>query len=468
MTLPRLALLLAALVAVVAPAAAQADRVKVSTEEPDTGVYLAGNQAVYLDYDGQQNRIRLARPGVAPDTLLLFASSSSDDDCCATVRSVGLDASPTRLATLFSELQTAKGVIVNNRTKLEAGPLAGPLGPLYECTTGGEYEAGGVDLDGDRIAFVAGGCNNAGRSVVVRDLATGGEVTSFPAPAGKALWDVQLAGPYLAYSTSANQFRPDEPRDITVREIASGTEPFTVSGAGPFDLQADGKLAVANVATGTDCKVTIDWYSPAEPARHATGICAASEPHIGGDRILVERRGATGDAVDVVLSDLNGNARTLAGAASIGGLGGVDFDGTRAAYVVRSCVPLKADIYLDDLSPSEAAIAVPGSCPIKPLQRRVRASRTGKVALSFSCPRGCGGSVELVRGEDDLLSTSPDFAGGPGRARATVKLTRATRRLLARRGRLRVSVEGVVKTLDTDGSRPFVRNVTLLAPKRSR
>lgn len=163
-------------------------------------------------------------------------------------------------------------------------------------------------------------------------------------------------------------------------------------------------------------------------------------------------------------SALNG-ATTLARAEGYSGLGGADWDGTRAAYVVRSCVPQRADVHLDDLRPGDP-VTVGDDCRTTPRGRRLRATRSGRVLLSFSCPKGCGGNAELVRGAEDLISTSRIFSSGPGTAKVTAKLTRSARRLLARRGRLSAYVEGVARMLDKNGSRPFLRNVTLLAPRR--
>ncbi len=463
---PRLLLTLVVLVALLAPSAAQAGRVKVSGEAPASAPNLAGDQVVYLRSLTGANEVRLAAPGAAPRTLRTFGVTSSDDDCCTSFANVGLATSATRLATLFTREDSAKGVLVNSSASLEAGPLAGPAGPIYECTRGDADIQGGFDLDGDRLAYVSV-CGNGARSVVVRDLATGADVTTFPGPAGRELLDVRLAGNFVAYLTSPPE--PGAPRAITVRDLAAGTDLFTVTALPAFDLQADGKLVANTDAAAPGCPATVDWFSPAEPTRHATGICAATVPHIAGDRILVQRRVSGSEAVDLVLSDLNGNARTLATGQSALALGGADFDGTRAAYVAQSCSSSRGDVYLDDLGPADSPLSVPGGCPIAVRGATFRASGSGRVRLSFDCPRGCSGSAQIyARRGDDPLTRERSFDTGPGRAAITVKLDRRTRLALARRGRLKARVVGESSVLDSRGSRTFGRKVTLLAPRRSR
>lgn len=466
MTRLRLAVSLLVVAAAIVAEPAQAAPDYLTNEEPTSAPHLAGDQVVYLKLASTGNLVRLARTDQPkPRTLrTLPVAAASDEECCSSFIGAGLASSATRLATSTYRQDNAKGFVVGSETKLEAGPLTGDPVQVYQCSSGGPYDPGGYDLDGDRLAYVTGGCNTGNRSIVIRDLAAGADVVTITAPEGRTFWDVRLAGRYIAFQTSPSAAGISAPRETTVRDLQTGTDLYNVSAFNPFDLQDDGKLTInSDAGAGSGCASTVDWYSPAEPTRHATGICAASAPFIGGDRILVQRR-AGGTTTQVVLSDLSGNARPLASAATPEGLGGIDFDGTRAAYVTNTCVPGTAGVYLDDLAPADP-ITVGADCPIKARGTRLRPDRAGRLEIKFSCENGCGGAVSINRGST-RLSTERDF-GGFETTFAGVKLTRSARRLLARKRSLRVTIEGTHRVLSSANYEPFQRKVTLLAPRRA-
>jgi hypothetical protein len=99
--------------------------------------------------------------------------------------------------------------------------------------------------------------------------------------------------------------------------------------------------------------------------------------------------------------------------------------------------------------------------------RRVRASRTGRVRLRATCPRGerrCRIEVRLRLGRKYVGRRTVTVAGGRT-ARVTVKLRRSARRQLSRKRSLKVVAYAIAR--DAAGNRATTKTrIRLLAPKR--
>jgi hypothetical protein len=101
------------------------------------------------------------------------------------------------------------------------------------------------------------------------------------------------------------------------------------------------------------------------------------------------------------------------------------------------------------------------------ISRTVRASRAGTVSLRIACPRSAGScrvALRLELGHRVIATKTLTVTGGKAR-NATLKLTRAARRDLLRRGSLRVAA--IATASDRAGHHATTRTSTrLLAPKR--
>jgi hypothetical protein len=88
-----------------------------------------------------------------------------------------------------------------------------------------------------------------------------------------------------------------------------------VTGAGGlgFDLQADGKLAVAYHPSGSAGSPTsiVVWFSPAGPRKHVVPLRARdARVRIAGDRLAFVRASSAGTSA-LVVTDLAGHAQTV-------------------------------------------------------------------------------------------------------------------------------------------------------------
>ena len=99
--------------------------------------------------------------------------------------------------------------------------------------------------------------------------------------------------------------------------------------------------------------------------------------------------------------------------------------------------------------------------------RTVRASRTGRVRLRVTCPRGerrCRTDVRLRLGRSVLARKTVTVAGGKT-VKVSLRLTRSARRQLARKRSLKVVVYAIAR--DAAGNRATTKTrIRLLAPRR--
>jgi murein tripeptide amidase MpaA len=113
----------------------------------------------------------------------------------------------------------------------------------------------------------------------------------------------------------------------------------------------------------------------------------------------------------------------------------------------------------------------PRSTKPRLMLKRLRASSTREVTLTVGCAKsagadGCRGTVALLRGRKVAGRASYRLAAGKQR-KVTVRLSRATYRLLTRKGQLQMTV----RVSNTSGPRSTVvvrRTVTVRAPARTR
>jgi hypothetical protein len=361
-------------------------------------------------------------------------------------------ASPSHVAVArFFEVHAKGAIVAESSFRLEAGPLDGPLRELFDCEGNHVF-----DVDGSRIAYSADSCTDgpAGRGrIVVRDLALEGSpvVRSIEARDLSTTFPLDLAGDHVAYVIYADG--PD--LRLVARDLATGAEVYRTGTAG-YSLQPDGKLVAGRPK---DC--VIDWFSRSEPFPHEIDLCPNGGMRLRADRIGALLRGR--ERATLMTVSLAGERRTIAAFEPSGAVGGFDYDGTRAAYVLHGCVAANNRLFVDDLTGDPAPVKG-GRCPASIESRRVRASSGGAVFVRLACPRGCYGALSLRSGGDEASDHPVSFSRSGGARSYALALTRAARRELRERGSLLVQARAAVFQVD-GAPRTFKRALRVLAPR---
>jgi hypothetical protein len=380
-------------------------------------------------------------------------------------RDVEFDADGRRVAiALTVVLEYAEGAeteFAPSVSRLDTARLDGRTVTLARCR-GAALR--GVDIDGDVVAWVH--CDP--REIRVRDMtAASDEAMVVRDPSGRAFafGGVKLAGPYVAAQFAG------ENQPVAVFDRRTGAKLYETGSAHGFDLQADGKLAVQRPRGDAACPVEdVAWYSPADPTAHVLSVPACGEElAIAGDRILWSRRlrddrtggHASADqarfvTLDAVTTNMSGGALRpvfpeRAGPALPAPRYLLDFDGERIWYSQARCrgdrvvVDTVDELAAGGPAPFERCVVSLAAVP-----RRATISRRGRVRLRFRCTRGCDAEVRLWLASESRYLKFPNFYGSDFMriddlgARRTITLdfalTRADRRLLARRGSLALEV----------------------------
>jgi hypothetical protein len=340
-----------------------------------------------------------------------------------------LAASPGHFALVRAGVDAAKGKFEGNgRTgeSIVAGEPGGAQAEALKCAS--DIASASVAIDGTMLAET--GCSDD-PAVELRDLGAPGVGTQRIAAAGG---DAHIAGPYVAWRT---------PDAIVVYDRAAGAEAYRIALEhtqlpGPvtgFDLQSDGKVAIAMADPRDASSGAIAWASPAMPTPQllapSDGVPQALR--IVGDRIVVRSR--DGDPYsgpdNLQLLDLSGAVRKVARVAAGAG-GGVDFDGTRIAWFGEQCA--NAVLHIADAGAPGAADDHTTHCPVQISAGRLALDHRRRTQIELTC-----------------LAPNPHRRGDACTGRLRLSTT-AGRRLAQRRFRIR-----------TDG----VREVTVKLPRRA-
>lgn len=315
-------------------------------------------------------------------------------------------------------------------------------------------------ISGSRAAFALSGSllvhdampceEGSGQSMIAfLDLATGSRRLE-ELPEDRRLVGLATAGRFAAASLS-NRFDPDDP-DFEYEYFAALFDRdrpgaiVTVSvgeGMPTLDVQRDGRIAICSDAT-------LSTFSEAEPQPRELGACEGT-PLIASDRVVF--RAPNGD---LQVSDLSGERQTIAQLGEVSS-SGFDFDGRDVVYGLARCFEgtelLRATVHTRGRGRPTA------TCPASIRSRGpLRVSRTGATRFALGCPRGCDGFFDVFGPRYTVASGS--FERRPGRSTVRVRLDRYGRRLLARRGSLRVRF--VLTVDDRDGERRKVRRTLRL------
>lgn len=217
------------------------------------------------------------------------------------------------------------------------GPLHGPFKTLVRPRKCSMPTLGNtVALDDGIAAYIELDCEGQTLRVLVRDVGHGSKplVLRDAAISGGCCRDVAIAGRFVAWSDKSEIVVYDRrARRIAYRARVGPRAGIDVDLG--FDLQPDGKLAVAYrlVEVARAGPTTIAWLSPSSPRLHTFVLRGTTTRiRIAGDRIAFERF-LTPTASSLVIADLAGRAQTIARFAPPVRLrSGFDFDGHRIAW----------------------------------------------------------------------------------------------------------------------------------------
>lgn len=442
----RAALVLIAIAIGAAVPSVAAARTEVAREPSVGSVQLAGERVAYIGSDARE------RPFVAAGGTPLFRAERG--------HTLRLEASPQRLAFAVRDAGAP-----SSSSRLFAPGLDGSPGdPLSGCV--GALLA--FDVSGDVVVHA---CQGPDRNVTVHDLATGA-VTEVAT--GGSIREVEVAGQFVAYERSEREGPADAPRraEIVVHSLSRGEPEYVVSGdqlgfaTVAFDLQADGKIAVAAPgANDLPCSSRLVWYSPDEPFAHevARDACA-DQVEMAGDRIAYRRAGGR----ELAITDLGGSSRLVAAFPVVQGLTtltGWDYDGARFAWGERQCSD--GAVYVGDPEPAAAVGADTARCPVRLLTRRAQMSRSGVVPVRLRCARGCEFDWDLLLfpRRDESVLASGHHRLVPGASVARLRVNRGLRPSL--RGLRRTSARLTIRPYDRigDTQRELVRRIPIRLPR---
>jgi hypothetical protein len=362
-------------------------------------------------------------------------------------------ASPRRFAFGFAQYRAGGDEDEPEKFAFRGGRPSETIDTLLDCR--GDPGVPQVAVSDDAVAMQPGGC--AGMDIVVRDFTPGAAVPTRTVPVTQQASELRLAGRHVAYMVAPDETPATSPeRQVVVYDWVAGSEvyraraseafPFESAGSqAAFDLQADGKVAVLappqtarpdpNRACYDDFAVA--WFSPAEPTPHVLPV-AACRPYVAieGDRIAFARgTGSVGSRI--VVSDLAGSS--VADVASFPQhrmSQAWDFDGARVGFSKQDCHSDR--IFTEAIAPvAPASFEVP-SCPVRIASDAGRIDAAGRVAVRYSCPRGC--RIES-RVREPFGSRFEFRRVRPGRATTMrFRVPRAVRARLERRGSLLIRV----------------------------
>lgn len=331
----------------------------------------------------------------------------------------------------------------------------------------GEDHPRDIDVSGDAVVFPL--CDENGWKSVVRDFSGAAPVDwEFP---GRPPGGLRIAGRYVA-ALEDSAGTALKPSAIAVYDRVTGALVYRLpkkatgggvnTGISNYDLQADGKIAIA-YSPPSPGGLRLGWASPSEPHLHRLPLPPRHfyDVRIAGNRIAYEAGRSAPEIyftrADIGVTDLAGHHRRLGNR----GEGEVfdeffDFDGKRLAWWSYGCTRAKIRVVRADGPP---AIDPPRhGCKLR-FRRRPRVAGRS-VHLFLNC---FGFPAEACHGQNVVLSAGRRgrHVVGRGKHASKVRLTRHGRRLLTQRGELRVTVRALVT--DESGQRERRRGRTKLA-----
>jgi hypothetical protein len=220
---------------------------------------------------------------------------------------------------------------------LYAGGFGDGLDSLGRCDAVLGTALGRIDVSGTTVAF-----QRCDMTVEVRDLAGG----TMPLVLGHDVHAVRIAGRYVAWLEGTYTGSPQSQADIVVYDRTKGAEAYRIPASAiaqrvtSLSLQSDGKVAFVFDPTpnDTNARELVAWASRSHPVVHKLRLPRrlSYTVTLASDRVVFARYSSAGDRTHEQLgvSDLKGRSRLIVRHGS--GLG-IDYDGKRIAYAIRSC-----------------------------------------------------------------------------------------------------------------------------------
>lgn len=227
------------------------------------------------------------------------------------------------------------------------GPPAGPFRTLVRPRTCSLPGVGNtLALDAGSAAYVVVDCASERLRVLVRDVGRGGRplVLRAAALSSGCCHDVAIAGQFVAWAD-------DRAGDVTVYDRLARRVAYRARIAGDgvefgFDLQPDGKLAVAYrlVEFARTVPTTVAWFSPSAPHPHVLPLRGRdTRVRIANDRLALERF-LTPKRSAFVVADLAGHVRTVMQLVAPTRLrSGFDFDGRHIVWASDQVISTRVD-----------------------------------------------------------------------------------------------------------------------------
>lgn len=442
-----------------AAAPATAATTAVRGASPAAGPVLAGDSVVWVEGGAEGPlEVKSAGPDGIAATLVSFPALGPD----RAQRIESLAASPSHAAFIRTTTRRdpADGHYYGEAIELWAG--AGTNFTRVDDGCGGW--PGSVDLDGSVLAYAINNCS--GRGIVLRDLASDSPPRVLDVHTGGRA-EIDLEGRYLAWWAARADSTFPRLHEVIVHDLTAGQDAYRVDvsalvGEAPygyeyhFDLQPDGKLALAWQRSGLFEPAHATWFSPAEPSSHPLPAELASpQVTIAGDQIATCRR----DAGDFAVLDLAGGLVNRFDAYERGwACGKVAFDGRRLAWVA----PHRGVLYTASFpaEPPPEEYPRPFFSRVGTLPQVARPDARGLLTmpgLIAYCPsRGgtCTVRVELTSGRTVVARRGFRVRARQARI-VTARLTRGGRAALRRRGRLRARATVRVSNLGGTSTRRF-------------
>jgi hypothetical protein len=302
-----------------------------------SGPVLAGPAVVWLERRGNEALLERAVPGRRP--TVLFRQALRDVSLGDLAGSRGVVALE-RWTTICPPPNPPIAYSCTEKREVLGGAPSGALRVLAtsdDCGGGSISVPPSVDASGDLVAIGENTCvapGNRRRQIVVARPGRASpslvcDVDLLHGPS-RCRGDARIAGRFVAWS---------EGRDAVVvydrlrRRVAYRPLLPRVQS---FDLQADGRLAVAYYPQGLESGVSVAWRTPRAggvlPFRAEVSDGSRAVVRIAGDRILSERVLSPSSSA-LVVSDLRGGTRRIARfAAPVRREGDFDLDGRRVTW----------------------------------------------------------------------------------------------------------------------------------------
>ena len=457
----RLSVALALVTLASCPPVARADSLLVPADGPIlSGPALAGDQVAWASHgpSGSVTVLTGGAGGVRTIAAIPPPRPVAGDGADGAIVAASADRVVAAETATFSQFHITAVV----RQQVLTGAVSGPLDAIAGCGTGAQPQCGDlegcgeigssytVDVSGPAVAY-ANRCGDDPLTVI--------DYGSNP-PARQTLgrvWAVRIAGRYLAWLMQSS---PTGFVDmLVVYDRSQGREAYrlslpnrTLPLPSDFDVQDDGKVAVAVRQADPSQGARLAWASPAEPSLHYLPVTGTGlSVHIASDRIAVSAHPIRHLYRDLSVYDLGGTR--LTGTRVERADGDFDFDGARLSFATRPCETSFLTTW--DLASAAPPAPPSGRCPVPSLEAKtLRPDATGFVGVPLRCPAtpalGCAGRLHLVasgrrgraHGRRDLGDASYTFPSG-GRAVVRFKLNDTSSRFLRRYRKLTVTATAI-------------------------